>query len=98
MQVDLIDFSGPTFRDVDNRVAALRLVQIGLTDAAIFDSSGAIGGYFRCSICILQIGKAHEHCSMGLPTASLCSPCAACCEAVELTASAHSVPRAKIIS
>ena len=38
--MDLIDFSGPTFKDVDNRVAALRLVQIGLTDSALFDPTG----------------------------------------------------------
>ncbi|KAK9811197.1 hypothetical protein WJX73_009463 [Symbiochloris irregularis] len=41
MQVDLIDFSGPAFKDTDNRVAALRLVQLGLTDAALFDPAGA---------------------------------------------------------
>lgn len=38
--MDLIDFAGPTFKETDNRVAALRLVQLGLTDAAIFDPSG----------------------------------------------------------
>ena len=40
MQVDLIDFSGPAFMTVDNRVAALRLVQKELCDAALFDPSG----------------------------------------------------------
>ena len=40
LQVDLISFQGPTFRHVDNRVAALRLVQKGLCDAALFDPSG----------------------------------------------------------
>ena len=39
-QVDLIDFSGPAFMTVDNRVAALRLVQKELCDAALFDPSG----------------------------------------------------------
>lgn len=39
-QVDLIDFSGPAFSETDNRVAALRLVQLGLTDAALFDPAG----------------------------------------------------------
>ncbi len=40
MQVDLISFNGPTFKNWDNRVAALRLVQKNLCDAALFDPSG----------------------------------------------------------
>ena len=40
LQVDLISFNGPTFEDWDNRVAALRLVQKELCDAALFDPSG----------------------------------------------------------
>jgi len=42
LEVDAIDFSGPFFAAVDNRVAALRLVQQGLCDAALFDPSGAL--------------------------------------------------------
>jgi uncharacterized membrane protein YgcG len=42
IEVDGIDFSGPFFSAVDNRVAALRLVQQGLCDAALFDPSGAL--------------------------------------------------------
>ncbi|KAK9917589.1 hypothetical protein WJX75_006149 [Coccomyxa subellipsoidea] len=42
IEVDLISFQGPTFRHVDNRVAALRLVQKGLCDAALFDPSGEL--------------------------------------------------------
>ena len=38
--MDLIDFSGPAFKTVDNRVAALRLVQKELCDAALFDPTG----------------------------------------------------------
>lgn len=38
--MDLISFNGPTFRNWDNRVAALRLVQKNLCDAALFDPSG----------------------------------------------------------
>ena len=40
-QVDLIDLVGPLYSGFDNRVAALRLVQKGLCDAALFDPSGA---------------------------------------------------------
>ena len=39
-QVDLIEFQGPIFQGLDNRLAALRLVQNGLCDAALFDSAG----------------------------------------------------------
>lgn len=42
LQVDLIDFSGPAFKTVDNRVAALRLVQKELCDAALFDPTGEL--------------------------------------------------------
>lgn len=42
IEVDAIDFTGPFFSAVDNRVAALRLVQQGLCDAALFDPSGAL--------------------------------------------------------
>ena len=40
-QVDVADFSGPDFEHVDNRYAALTLVQQGLCDAALFTPSGA---------------------------------------------------------
>jgi len=40
IEIDVVDFSGPDFQDVDARLVALRLVQHGLTDAAIFDPSG----------------------------------------------------------
>ena len=40
LQVDLIDLVGPLYSGFDNRVAALRLVQKGLCDAALFDPSG----------------------------------------------------------
>ena len=42
IEVDLIDFSGPLYEGVDNRVAALRLVQRELCDAALFDPSGTL--------------------------------------------------------
>ena len=39
-QVDLVDFSGPDYRGVDKRCVALRLVEKGLCDAALFSPSG----------------------------------------------------------
>lgn len=42
IEIDLIDFSGETFRPVDNRVMSLKLVQLGLTGAAMFAASGQV--------------------------------------------------------
>jgi hypothetical protein len=42
IEIDLIDFSGQAFRSVDNRVMSLRLVQLGLTGAAMFSAAGKI--------------------------------------------------------
>lgn len=39
-EIDMIDFSGPAFREVDNRLMALQLVQRGLTSAALFTPDG----------------------------------------------------------
>ena len=38
--MDLVDFSGPDFKAVDKRCVALRLVEKGLCDAALFNPSG----------------------------------------------------------
>ncbi|CAD7697368.1 unnamed protein product [Ostreobium quekettii] len=42
IEIDVVDFSGPQFKDVDERLVALRLVQNGQTDAAIFSGSGKL--------------------------------------------------------
>jgi hypothetical protein len=42
VEIDMIEFSGIEFRRVDNRVMSLRLVQLGLTPAAMFASNGAV--------------------------------------------------------
>jgi hypothetical protein len=42
IEVDLIQFSGPAFAHVDNRLMALQLVQGGLTNAALFTSDGTV--------------------------------------------------------
>ncbi len=42
IEIDMIEFSGITFRQVDNRVMSLRLVQLGLSDAAMFSASGEV--------------------------------------------------------
>ena len=40
VEIDMIDFSGPDFLYVDNRLMSLQLVKNGMTDAVIFNSEG----------------------------------------------------------
>lgn len=42
IEIDLVEFSGIAFRHVDNRVMSLRLVQLGLTNAAMFSPTGEV--------------------------------------------------------
>jgi nicotinamide mononucleotide adenylyltransferase len=42
VEVDMIKFSGPAFKNVDNRLVTLRLVQDGLTNAAMFTADGEV--------------------------------------------------------
>jgi hypothetical protein len=42
IEVDLIEFSGPAFARVDNRLMSLELVHSGLTDAAMFTADGKV--------------------------------------------------------
>src|SRR5437868_8255320 len=42
IEIDMIEFSGIEFRQVDNRVMSLCLVQLGLTGAAMFGPSGEV--------------------------------------------------------
>ena len=42
IEVDLVDFSGDAFGDVDNRIISLRLVQLGLSGAAMFSADGKV--------------------------------------------------------
>lgn len=42
VEIDMIEFSGIGFRAVDNRIMSLKLVQLGLSKAAMFDSTGKV--------------------------------------------------------
>ena len=42
IEIDMIAFSGIEFRSVDNRVMALKLVQVGLSGAAMFGPDGQV--------------------------------------------------------
>ena len=40
IEIDTINFSGPLFKDVDNRLISLEIVRLGMTDAVVFDETG----------------------------------------------------------
>jgi len=42
IEIDMIEFSGIEFRHVDNRVMSLKLVQLGLSGAAMFGPNGQV--------------------------------------------------------
>ncbi len=42
IEIDMIEFSGAAFGDVDNRIMSLKLVELGLTGAAMFSSGGTV--------------------------------------------------------
>ena len=40
IEIDTINFQGPLFKDIDNRVLSLELVKLGMTDAVMFGPDG----------------------------------------------------------
>lgn len=42
IEIDMVEFSGIEFRHVDNRVMSLRLVELGLSGAAMFAADGGV--------------------------------------------------------
>jgi hypothetical protein len=42
LEVDMVRFSGPAFREVDNRLMSLQLVEQGMTDTAMFTAGGEV--------------------------------------------------------
>ena len=42
LEIDMIEFSGSEFGDVDNRLLSLKLVEAGLSKAAMFDARGSV--------------------------------------------------------
>ncbi len=42
IEVDMIDASGPAFEGVDNRILSLKLVELGLSGAAMFAADGTV--------------------------------------------------------
>lgn len=42
IEIDMIEFSGAAFAEVDNRIMSLKLVELGLTNAAMFSADGTV--------------------------------------------------------
>jgi hypothetical protein len=42
IEIDMIEFKGEAFAGIDNRIMSLKLVELGLTDAAMFSASGEV--------------------------------------------------------
>lgn len=42
IEIDMVEFTGIEFRQVDNRLMSLKLVQLGLSGAAMFDPRGTV--------------------------------------------------------
>ena len=42
IEVDMINFAGPLFSEVDNRIVSLKLVECGLTNAVMFSPKGEV--------------------------------------------------------
>ena len=42
VEIDMLDTGGPAFAGVDNRILSLRLVELGLTGAAMFSADGVV--------------------------------------------------------
>ncbi|MDT7827053.1 TonB-dependent receptor [Pricia sp. S334] len=40
IEIDMVNFSGPNFKEVDNRLMSLQLIKNDMTDAVMFDSDG----------------------------------------------------------
>jgi hypothetical protein len=58
IEIDLIEFSGPAFDGVDNRLMSLELVHCGLSSAAMFTPSGKViqpaEAFYKRSILLLR--------------------------------------------
>jgi hypothetical protein len=60
IEVDMVDFHGDAFSHVDNRVISLRLVQLGLSGAAMFSADGRVlqpSEYLRKKNVLVERGR-----------------------------------------
>lgn len=60
LEIDMVDFSGSVFQHVDNRIMSLRLVQLGLSGAAMFAADGTVlqpSEYLRKKSVLVERGR-----------------------------------------
>ena len=60
IEIDVVDFSGAAFEKVDNRIISLRLVQLGLSGAAMFSAKGKVlqpSSYLRKKSVLVERGR-----------------------------------------
>lgn len=69
IEIDMIEFSGIAFRNVDNRLMSLKLVELGLTGAAMFSADGEVlqpSEYFYRKSILVERGSFRPVCNVNL--------------------------------
>lgn len=69
IEIDMIEFSGIAFRHVDNRLMSLKLVELGLTGAAMFAADGTVlqpSEFFYKKPILVERGSFRPVCNVNL--------------------------------
>ena len=69
IEIDMIEFSGIAFRHVDNRLMSLKLVELGLSGAAMFASDGSVlqpAEFFYRKPILVERGSFRPVCNVNL--------------------------------
>ncbi|EMI16431.1 hypothetical protein RMSM_06648 [Rhodopirellula maiorica SM1] len=69
IEIDMIEFSGIAFRHVDNRLMSLKLVELGLSGAAMFASNGEVlqpSEFFYRKPILVERGSFRPVCNVNL--------------------------------
>lgn len=69
IEIDMIEFSGIAFRHVDNRLMSLKLVELGLSGAAMFDADGSVlqpSEFFYKKAILVERGSFRPFCNVNL--------------------------------
>lgn len=69
IEIDMIEFSGIAFRHVDNRLMSLKLVELGLSGAAMFAASGEVlqpSEFFYRKAILVERGSFRPVCNVNL--------------------------------
>jgi hypothetical protein len=69
IEIDMIEFSGIAFRHVDNRLMSLKLVELGLSNAAMFAADGSVlqpSEFFYRKPILVERGSFRPVCNVNL--------------------------------